>query len=188
MPAPAPRPSSQPARVLAPDLVKRFRHDIWTQNEGLSGAAINAIAQTADGYLWLGTGDGLVRFGGAGFSRFRKSNAPQIVDNEITALAADTAGGLWVATSAGGVLHYTPGVRLSPGIFEHYGSREGLPDDRLLSIAVDARGRVWAGTQSGMAVFVGGRFKPIYTDGFRPVSYLYFGSEDETWVGSIDRV
>jgi signal transduction histidine kinase/ligand-binding sensor domain-containing protein/DNA-binding response OmpR family regulator len=185
----APVTSSQPAHALAPDLVKRFRHDIWTQNEGLSGAPVNAIAQTTDGYLWLGTGDGLVRFGGANFSRFRKSNVPPIVDNEITALAADAAGGLWVATAAGGVIHYTPGAPLSPGTWEHYGSREGLPDDRLLSIAVDARGRVWAGTQRGMAVFGDGRFQPIYADGFRgPVSYLYFGSNGETWIGSLGRV
>ena len=101
---PAVATSSQPAHALAPDLVKRFRHDIWTQNEGLSGAPVNSIAQTTDGYLWLGTGDGLVRFGGANFSRFRKSNVPPIVDNEITALAADAAGGLWVATAAGGVI------------------------------------------------------------------------------------
>ena len=98
---PAPVTSSQPEHALVPDLVKRFRHDIWTQSEGLSGATVKAIAQTTDGYLWIGTGNGLVRFGGASFSRFRKSNVPTIVDNEITALAADVAGGLWVATAAG---------------------------------------------------------------------------------------
>jgi signal transduction histidine kinase/CheY-like chemotaxis protein/streptogramin lyase len=188
VPQPAPGTSSQPVRLLKPDLMDRFSQYDWNQKDGLSGASVNAISQTADGYLWLGTGDGLVRFGGATFTWFRKSSVPQIIDNEITALAADTVGGLWAATSSGGVLHYTPGAPLSPGTFEHYGSSEGLPDDRLLSIAVDAQGRVWAGTQRGMAVFEGGRFRPIYTDNFRgPVSYLYFGSDGDTWVGSFGR-
>jgi signal transduction histidine kinase/ligand-binding sensor domain-containing protein/CheY-like chemotaxis protein len=187
-PQPAPGTSSQPVRMLKPDFMDRFSKFNWTQKEGLSGASVNAISQTADGYLWLGTGDGLVRFGGASFTWFRKSSVPQIIDNEITALAADTVGGLWAATSSGGVLHYTPGAPLSLGTFEHYGSSEGLPDDRLLSIAVDAQGRVWAGTQRGIAVFEGGRFRPMYTDNFRgPVTYLYFGSDGETWVGSFGR-
>ena len=187
-PQPAPRTSSQRVRLLKPDLMDRFSQYEWTQKDGLSGASVNAISQTADGYLWLGTGDGLVRFGGASFTWFRKSSVPQIIDNEITALAADTVGGLWAATASGGVLHYTPGAPLSPGTFKHYGSSEGLPDDHLLSIAVDAQGRVWAGTQRGMAVFEGGRFRPIYTDSFRgPVSYLYFGNDGETWVGSFGR-
>jgi signal transduction histidine kinase/CheY-like chemotaxis protein/ligand-binding sensor domain-containing protein len=111
-----------------------------------------------------------------------------MMDNEITALAADTVGGLWVATASGGALHYTPGAALSPGTFEHYGSQEGLPDVRLLSIAVDPQGRVWAGTQRGLAVFEGGHFRPIYSDDLRgPASYLYFGSDGETWIGSLNR-
>jgi len=187
-PQPAPGTSSQPVRVLNPEFLDRFSAYSWNQKVGLSGASVNAISQTADGYLWLGTGDGLVRFGGARFTWFRKSSIPQIIDNEIIALAADTVGGLWAATASGGVLHYTSGAPLSPGTFEHYGSSEGLPDDRLLSIAVDSQGRVWAGTQSGMAVFEGGRFRPMYTDNFRrPVNYLYFGSDGETWVGSFGR-
>jgi signal transduction histidine kinase/ligand-binding sensor domain-containing protein/CheY-like chemotaxis protein len=185
---PAPGTSSQPVGVLEPEFMDRFSEYSWNQKAGLSGASVNAISQTADGYLWLGTSDGLVRFGGAGFTWFRKSGVPQIIDNEITGLAADKVGGLWAATASGGVLHYTPGAPLSPGTFEHYGSSEGLPDDRLLSIAVDAQGRVWAGTQHGIAVFDGGRFRPMYTDNFRgPVSYLYFGSDGETWVGSFGR-
>jgi signal transduction histidine kinase/ligand-binding sensor domain-containing protein/CheY-like chemotaxis protein len=180
--------SSQAVRMLKPDFMDRFSEYNWNQKDGLSGAPVNAISQTTDGYLWIGTGDGLVRFGGAGFTWFRKSSVPQIIDNEIAALAADTVGGLWAATSSGGVLRYTPGAPLSLGTFEHYGHTEGLPDDRVLSIAVDAQGRVWAGTQLGMAVFEGSRFRPIYTDMFRgPVSYLYFGSDGETWVGSVGR-
>jgi signal transduction histidine kinase/ligand-binding sensor domain-containing protein/CheY-like chemotaxis protein len=187
-PQPAPGTSSQPVRVLKSDFADRFNAYNWSQKTGLSGASVKAISQTSDGYLWIGTGDGLVRFGGVSFTWFRKSSVPQIIDNEITALAADTVGGLWAATSSGGVLHYTPGAALSPGTFEHYGSSDGLPDNRLLSIAVDTQGRVWAGTQSGMAVFEGGRFRPMYTDNFRgPVSYLYFGSDGETWVGSFGR-
>src|SRR5580704_16343915 len=188
LPQPAPGASGQTVRVLKPDFMDRFSAYTWNQKDGLSGASVNAISQTTDGYLWLGTGDGLVRFGGAGFTRYRKSSVPQIIDNEITALVADTVGGLWAATASGGVLHYTPGAPLSPGTFEHYGSSEGLPDDRLLSIAIDAHGRVWAGTQRGLAVLEGGRFRPMYTDSFRgPVSYLSFGSDGETWVGSVGR-
>ncbi|HMC59595.1 MAG TPA: two-component regulator propeller domain-containing protein, partial [Candidatus Solibacter sp.] len=164
-------------------------HDAWSQNEGLSGAPVNAIAQTTDGQLWLGTGDGLVRFNGANFTRFRRSNVPQVVDNEITALAADPAGGLWAATSSGGVLRYVPGSALTAGKFEHYGSREGLPDDHLLTMAVDPQGRIWAGTQRGMAVFAGDRFQPVHTDSIRgPVSVLNFGNDGEILAGGVGRL
>src|ERR1041384_248815 len=133
--------AARPGRALAADLVKQFRHDVWTQNDGLSGGPVNAIAQTTDGHLWLGTGDGLVRFDGVNFTCFRRSNVPQLVDSEITALAADPAGGLWAGTSSGGVVHYVPGPALTAGKFEHFGSRDGLPDDRLLSLGIDPEGR-----------------------------------------------
>jgi hypothetical protein len=53
-PQPAPRTSSQPVRMLKPDFMDRFSKFNWTQKEGLSGASVNAISQTADGYLWHG--------------------------------------------------------------------------------------------------------------------------------------
>src|SRR5580704_17695139 len=60
-PQPAPETSSQPVRVLELDFMDRFSAYNWNQKAGLSGASVNAISPTADGYLWLGTGDGLVR-------------------------------------------------------------------------------------------------------------------------------
>src|SRR5579863_1259930 len=61
----------------------QFRLDTWTVDNGLPQNSIRAIHQTADGYLWLVTFDGVVRFDGVHFTVFNKSNAPGINSNRF---------------------------------------------------------------------------------------------------------
>src|SRR5947209_5408293 len=72
--------ADQALRRLTFEPAKQYRHEVWSQIEGLPGGPINGIAQTRDGYLWIGTGDGLVRFDGRRFMAFRRANCPQILD------------------------------------------------------------------------------------------------------------
>ena len=76
------------------------------------------MVQTRDGYLWLGTYEGLARFDGLTFTVFDKSNTPEMESNGIKALAEDREGRLWVGTTAG-LLRY------SQGRFERFDSRAG---------------------------------------------------------------
>ena len=78
----------------------QYSRTIWTQERGLPQDTIRAITQTKDGYLWLGTDEGLARFDGYEFVVFNKSNG-NLPDNSITALAAANDGGLWIGTANG---------------------------------------------------------------------------------------
>ncbi|HEX5219450.1 MAG TPA: two-component regulator propeller domain-containing protein [Verrucomicrobiae bacterium] len=68
---------------------------------GLPQSSVISIAQTRDGYLWLGTRDGLARFDGNRFEVFTEWNTPGLKSSTIVRLFADSRGGLWVGTPAG---------------------------------------------------------------------------------------
>ena len=66
--------------------------------EGLPDGEITAIAQTPDGYLWIGTPKGLARFDGIRFRVYNPRNAPEFKDSAIANLLTDHAGRLWIGT------------------------------------------------------------------------------------------
>ena len=76
----------------------------WDLDDGLPSARINAVARTADGYLWLATQNGLVRFDGARFVVFDAANTPGMKDNRASCLLLDARGDLWAGTSGGTLL------------------------------------------------------------------------------------
>jgi signal transduction histidine kinase/ligand-binding sensor domain-containing protein/CheY-like chemotaxis protein len=76
--------------------ILQYNCQSWSRQNGLPANGINAIAQTRDGYLWLGTTVGLVRFDGAEFKLFDLSNVPQVRDSTVMSLADAKNGGLWV--------------------------------------------------------------------------------------------
>lgn len=78
------------------------RLDVWGARDGLPPYEISSIAQTPDGYVWLGTDAGLVRFDGDGFVVYNRANTPSLTTNMITALLAGHDGTLWVGTEWGG--------------------------------------------------------------------------------------
>src|SRR5882672_10286544 len=98
-------PSGRVALALDPHKsLTQYSRTIWTQQQGLPQDTIRAIAQTTDGYLWLGTDEGLARFDGYEFEIFGKGNG-DLPSNSITALSAGADGSLWIGT-ANGLTHY----------------------------------------------------------------------------------
>ncbi len=92
------------ASVLALDSqreLSRFGHDVWLTENGLPQNTVHSIAQTRDGYIWIGTEAGLARFDGVKFTIFDKQNTPQLKSNYIRALLADRQGALWIGTAEG---------------------------------------------------------------------------------------
>jgi ligand-binding sensor domain-containing protein len=94
--------SVRPARALDPSTpLPQYGHDVWTSDSGLPQNSITAILQTRDGYLWLGTQEGLARFDGVRFTTFDSRNTPAFRDDWVVTLLEARDGTLWVGTVAG---------------------------------------------------------------------------------------
>ncbi len=113
--------------------VAQYHIDSWTTDNGLPQNSVRAILQTRDGYLWLGTNDGLVRFDGVRFTTFNRANLPGMTGNRITALLEDNNGDLWMG-SDGSVM------RLHKGVFTSYGAEIGVPNGMVAGMTLDPSG------------------------------------------------
>lgn len=129
----------------------QYSRQSWGQVDGLPQDTIRAIAQTADGYLWLGTDEGLARFDGYEFTVFTKSNG-SLPANSITALAADPDGSLWIGTPRGL-------TRFHARSFHTFTKRDGLPDDAVTGLYSDHAGTLWiVANNVSLSRFQNGRF------------------------------
>jgi ligand-binding sensor domain-containing protein len=79
----------------------QYLHTSWTQEEGGALPAIQTMAQTADGYLWLGTSNGLIRFDGMRFVRWETGPGEELPGRDIRCLLSSSRGGLWIGTTSG---------------------------------------------------------------------------------------
>src|SRR5579864_3674638 len=81
-----------------------YQFDVWQTDEGLPQSTVTSIAQTRDGFLWLGTQNGLVRFDGVHFEVFNHNNTPAIKNDRMARLFEDRQGALWVSGEQGELL------------------------------------------------------------------------------------
>jgi ligand-binding sensor domain-containing protein/serine phosphatase RsbU (regulator of sigma subunit) len=112
-------------------------------SEGLPQNWVDAIAQTHDGYLWLGTQEGLVRFDGVRFTVFSTRTVPALRSNNVSALVVDSEGALWIGTYGGGLTRYFGGQ------WATWGRKEGLGSDFVISLFEDRERALWVGTRAG---------------------------------------
>src|SRR5688572_32136660 len=104
--------------------LSQFGHQVWLTENGLPQNTVHAIAQTRDGYVWIGTEEGLARFDGIKFTLFDKQNTPQLKSNYIRTLMVDRVGALWIGT-AEGLIHMVDGK------FTLFTTNEGLPSNTI---------------------------------------------------------
>jgi signal transduction histidine kinase/ligand-binding sensor domain-containing protein/DNA-binding response OmpR family regulator len=161
--------------------ISQFAQQTWRVEDGLPQNAIQRAIQTRDGYLWLGTQEGLVRFDGTRFTVFDKTNTPAIKGNDVTGLAEEADGTLWVATAAGL-------VRLQDGAFTSFTTANGLPFDFLTTVTVGRGGTIWIGTQGGGVIRLRqGQFDAItHKDGLPHdvVSNILADPDGSVWVST----
>lgn len=117
----------------------QYRFDNWTADNGLPQNSVRSIIQTRDGYLWLTTFDGLVRFDGVSFKVFDKSNTKGLSSNRFTSLHEDKDGTLWIGTGDGGLTLYRNGV------FTSYTTADGIPSGQVSAFAHDLKGELLIG-------------------------------------------
>ncbi|QWT18792.1 hypothetical protein KPL74_13690 [Bacillus sp. NP157] len=134
--------------------IGQFYHTAWTVREGAPGQ-VTALAQTADGYLWLGTQTGLYRFDGVRFERFRPREGGDFPASSVASLYAPPEGGLWVGFRYG-IASYVEGDKAT-----HYGAASGLPTATIYAFAGTPDGRLWGATFNGLVELRGNRWQVV---------------------------
>ena len=121
----------------------------WQREQGLPQNSVRALAQTRDGYLWIGSDDGVARFDGVRFVSFGLREG--LRSGPVRALFEDRHGTLWIGTAGSGL------TRWQEGQFVTFTTRDGLPADSITALGEDTEGRLWVGTEAGLAVWQNGR-------------------------------
>src|SRR5271168_4322114 len=141
--------AAAPCPALNPALLPtQYVLDNWQIADGLPQSTVQALARTPDGYLWMGTQEGLARFDGARFTVFEPGNENAIPNKNITALHVDKAGALWIGTRSGLTV-------LEHGRFRPGPQGGGLARASIRAIGESSNGHIWIGTETGVTEIAG---------------------------------
>jgi ligand-binding sensor domain-containing protein/signal transduction histidine kinase len=123
-----------------------YFHQSWKTENGLPNNVVTAVVQTRDGYLWVGTYGGLVRFDGVHFKVFNSASTPGLQSDRVTSLFEDAKGALWIGHERGDLTCYREGKFESPAVHET-GVRRKIP-----FIGADQDGDIWMLNEEGTLV------------------------------------
>ncbi|HEY6248417.1 MAG TPA: two-component regulator propeller domain-containing protein, partial [Candidatus Angelobacter sp.] len=172
----------------ASNQIREYVHSSWRSEDGLPQNSVAAILQTSDGYLWLGTQEGLVRFNGVQFKVFNKNTDAAFKLNDIRSLVQDREGNLWIGSFGGGLIQYRDGV------FRNYQREHGLSDNTVPALLEDRDGSLWVGTDNGLNQFRDGKFSRFGKDAGLSNAIVNAIAQDgagDLWVGTnngMDRI
>ena len=160
--------------------INQYVRRAWTVEQGLPHGTVRGLVQTRDGYLWLATYEGLVRFNGEEFQVFDHTTSPEMLSIAIRMLALDRDGTLWCGTNAGL-------MRYRGGKFETIAIPGGA--DSTGGMAITRDGTVWIGTARGKLIRVRGARAEEVSLGLQtspiPITALA-ASGDDVWIGTSD--
>jgi signal transduction histidine kinase/ligand-binding sensor domain-containing protein len=166
--------------AAASQTLSEMYHSSWTIRDGVP-SSIEAIAQTQDGYIWLGTDTGLFRFDGKRFERYHPSSGADFLPGTIPSLMATPDGGLWIGYAFAGASFLKDGHNVN------FGAHEGLTSGSINAFARDKAGIIWAASLAALWRLEGSVWKKV--DG----AWGYFAdhavnvfvdSRGTVWVGS----
>ncbi len=154
----------------------------WTRQGDLSLGDVFTIAEDRDGYLWLGTSNGLFRFDGAVFTRSATGTPPKVTEGPVSALLGARDGSLWVGYGGAAGL-----VRMHTGQIAHFSPGNGALPGSIAALAEDRTGTIWAGGRGGVSAFRHGRWEPVVvtpalSDG--TVYSIYEDRDGQLWMGT----
>jgi signal transduction histidine kinase/ligand-binding sensor domain-containing protein len=121
-----------------------YGRQAWVMENGLPQNTVQALVQTRNGFVWLGTEAGLVRFDGNSFAVFDKNSTPALPGNDVRCLLETHDGALWIGTSEGL-------ARWKNGVVTAFTVKDGLPGNEIRGLTVGIDGAVWAYTEAGLA-------------------------------------
>lgn len=153
----------------------------WQTDNGLPQNTVHSVIQDFEGYIWVGTEEGLARFDGQSFVVFDKQNTPQLRSNDVRALlATEKENVLWASTAAGL-------SRLRAGVWTTYTTEQGLAGNDVVSAYEAHDGALWVATSSGLSRLFDGAWTTYTTregladDNVQAVSE---GPAGVIWVGT----
>jgi ligand-binding sensor domain-containing protein len=173
----------------AADVVEQaldYSVESWDERRGLPSTRIWAITQDADGYLWLATQAGPLRFDGVRFEHWKPDTqtSGESDDLGVSALFPAKDGSLWMAFYSGGI------GRIHNGQLERYGKSAGIGYSRIVFVVEDAAGTVWAGNDEALYRFRSGRWESGGDSGL-PLGGAFDAYEDRTgalWIATREGV
>jgi signal transduction histidine kinase/streptogramin lyase len=172
-----------PIRALDPARpLSTCAHRVWNTENGLLQDTATALLESRDGFLWIGTEEGLVRFDGARFVPFSRANAPTFTNTGVRCLADTADGALWIGTSQPGLF------RLQGGAFTRLGPEQGLPEGPIRRLFRDREGTLWAAPEEGPLLRLeGSRFQAVPCDAAHlRIRALAQGPDGTLWAGGAD--
>lgn len=157
--------------------IKHYQYSSWEEAEGLPHYSINSIVQGAEGYLWLATYYGLVRFDGKDFRVYDKSNTPAMTSNLVWVVTKDRSGVLWMGTARGV-------FRAAGDGFEPVSGGKMPRDTSVRAILPCRGGEVWIGAgRTGVYEWREGNLKLMGLEG-ETIRTLFQDSRGRIWVGT----
>lgn len=162
-----------------------YLHETWGAKEGLAAATVRAIAQTGDGFLWLATSQGLLRFDGIRFVPAASRDELQpLADPKLSAALEGAPGELWLASDGGGGVH-----RFEPGhpALSTLRPRDGLAHQYARALVRDRAGALWIGTAQGLNRLARGTLERFGVEHGLPagnVHALALDAAGTVWVGT----
>jgi len=169
-----------PSQVFALDpkkTINQYGHNIWSRQNGLPADAVNAVLQTRDGYLWLGTTAGLLRFDGDHFERISTDLEDGKNRETVTTLYESRDSSLWIGTANNWI------CRLKDGKIFRHGEPEGILSRNINTFFESREGDVWIGTSYGLYKFSNGKFTSITIDA-KYITGIAEDSRGRIWVGT----
>ena len=170
------------AKALEPTTpLASYARQSWVMENGLPQNTIQALLQTRDGFIWLGTEVGLVRFDGNTFTLFDRNSTLALPESDVRCLFEGHDGALWIGTS-GGL------AQLKDGIIASFTTKDGLPGNVVRALAQDDAGQLWVWTDLGLAHSSGARFEAaIPADGLPGGSTTSLNQADEVvWLATTE--
>src|SRR5215470_10177135 len=158
--------------------------DSWTTENGFPGGRVDGIAQTSDGYLWIGTENGLFRFDGISFLDIQKSYPAISPITHVLGLASDFDGDLWVRLQGPNALHY------HNGRFETVAFEIGSPEAGITAMSKGNSVGIILSTLLHSALrYTNGKVKPLASTKISPsmlVLSIAETSDGKVWIGTRD--
>lgn len=163
----------------------QYTSDSWGSDNGLISGGTLDVLQSEEGYIWLGTFNGVYRFDGITFKHFSKDLSPEITNNSIPTITLDDNGNVWAGSIGGGIYIF------KNQFLRKFTEKDGLSSNVIRKLYTDSKGRILIGTGDGLTIYSDSTFTTFkdFKQGSSiltnvTVSALYEDSQGQIWVGT----